>query len=116
MKYLNEQDIAYIENLAMKVCQAIMEAYVTDFDVEKKRPKSLTLADKNPMRLLRKDYSFSDYAALAEESKDDFIRLQNDYYCRSSTVQRSLLKKRRIYRKHALPTVIKWYSEWLRFP
>jgi 3'(2'), 5'-bisphosphate nucleotidase len=82
MKYLNEQDIAYIENLAMKACQAIMEVYVTDFEVEIKKDQSpLTLADKKSNEIITKGLAlrFPDYAILAEESKDDFIRLQNDY-------------------------------------
>src|SRR5690554_4445298 len=82
MQFLNSEDIAYIEGLARQACEAIMEIYNTDFDVEVKKDHSpLTLADKKSNDIITKGLAqrFPDFSILAEESKDDLSRLDNDY-------------------------------------
>ncbi len=82
MQFLSEQDRLYIEELAQKACDAIMEIYNTNFDVELKKDQSpLTQADRKSNDIITKGLAqrFPDYAILSEESKDDLSRLDNDY-------------------------------------
>lgn len=82
MQHLNEQDIKYIEELADQACMAILEVYNTNFDVEIKNDRSpLTLADRKSNDIITRGLAkrFPGYAVLSEESKDDPVRLDNDY-------------------------------------
>jgi 3'(2'), 5'-bisphosphate nucleotidase len=68
--------------LAMEAGRAIMKVYETDFSVGPKSDKSLlTIADPDATEVivsaLRKD--FPNCAILAEESRDDHRRLENDH-------------------------------------
>lgn len=82
MQYLNEKDISYIENLAVKACEAITEVYNSDFNVNYKDDKSpLTEADKRANKIITQGLSerFPNFSILSEESSDDLSRLTNDY-------------------------------------
>jgi 3'(2'), 5'-bisphosphate nucleotidase len=74
--------LTVVEPLAVNAGKAIMKIYNTDITVEEKEDKSpLTLADtvSNEIIVSCLRSKFSEYAILAEESKDDLSRLENDY-------------------------------------
>jgi 3'(2'), 5'-bisphosphate nucleotidase len=74
--------LAVVKPLAVRVGNAIMSIYCTEFAVEEKDDKSpLTLADtaSNEIIVSCLCSKFPEYAILAEESKDDLSRLNNDY-------------------------------------
>jgi 3'(2'), 5'-bisphosphate nucleotidase len=74
--------LAVVKPLAVRAGNAIMSIYCTEFAVEEKEDKSpLTLADKlsNEIIVSCLCSKFPEYAILAEESKDDLSRLDNDY-------------------------------------
>ena len=71
-----------VKPLAVEAGKAIMKIYETDFDVAIKDDKSpLTQADMNANEIIVTclQKCFPDYAILAEESKDDPSRRENDY-------------------------------------
>ena len=74
--------IEVLKETAVIAGQLILEVYNKDFDVEYKDDNSpLTEADKKAndyiVGILQEE--FPDYSILAEESKDDLSRLNNDY-------------------------------------
>ncbi len=82
MRHLNFSDVEYIESLALKACDAIIEVYETDFGVTLKNDQSpLTEADRRSNGIITSGLyeRFPSYAILAEESKDDLNRFNNDY-------------------------------------
>lgn len=77
-----EKELTVCKDLAIKAGEEIIYIYNNGFNVEYKEDKSpLTDADKKANSIIVEGLkkSFPEYAVLAEESKDNLNRLDNDY-------------------------------------
>ena len=79
-----QKELEISKEAAVKAGVAILDIYknVADFQIEYKVDNSpLTMADRKANQIIVDILSreFPDYAILSEESKDDLIRLENEF-------------------------------------